>query len=238
MKIEEFVQELNKLNINISEEQLSKLEEYYNYLIEYNNHTNLTTITRKEDVYLKHFYDSLTIVKSISFKDKAKILDIGSGAGFPGVVLKIIFPFLSVYLLDSNNKKTKFLEELCKRLELKDIEVINCRAEDYVKENRESFDYVFSRAVAKTRIIVELGVPFLKINGILIVMKASNEVTQDELNESQGALKLLNCSIQEVLRFNLPVENSERNLIVIKKDNSTDKIYPRPYDKIVKKPLK
>ena len=233
-----FIEELAKINIYPTSEVLEKLSIYYEELIKYNSHTNLTSITEKEDVYLKHFYDSLTLVKSIDFKEKNKVLDIGSGAGFPGLVLKIFFPEIELVLLDSNRKKTDFLNLMIQKLELSNVEVIKERAEDYVKQARESFDIVTSRAVAKTRVLCELSLPYLKNNGYLIIMKASDEVTKSELEESKKTINILNSKIERIVSFNLPIENSQRNIIVIKKLDNINNIYPRTYDKILKKPLK
>lgn len=233
-----FIEELAKIDIYPTSEVLEKLSIYYEELIKYNSHTNLTSITEKKDVYLKHFYDSLTLVKSIDFKGKNKVLDIGSGAGFPGLVLKIFFPEIELVLLDSNRKKTDFLNLMIQKLELSNVEVIKERAEDYVKQARESFDIVTSRAVAKTRVLCEISLPYLKNNGYLIIMKASDEVTKSELEESKKTINILNSKIERIVSFNLPIENSQRNIIVIKKLDNINIIYPRTYDKILKKPLK
>ena len=233
-----FIEELAKIDIYPTSEVLEKLSIYYEELIKYNSHTNLTSITEKKDVYLKHFYDSLTLVKSIDFKGKNKVLDIGSGAGFPGLVLKIFFPEIELVLLDSNRKKTDFLNLMIQKLELSNVEVIKERAEDYVKQARESFDIVTSRAVAKTRVLCEISLPYLKNNGYLIIMKASDEVTKSELEESKKTINILNSKIERIVSFNLPIENSQRNIIVIKKLDNINNIYPRTYDKILKKPLK
>lgn len=233
-----FIEELAKINIYPTSEVLEKLSIYYEELIKYNSHTNLTSITEKKDVYLKHFYDSLTLVKSIDFKGKNKVLDIGSGAGFPGLVLKIFFPEIELVLLDSNRKKTDFLNLMIQKLELSNVEVIKERAEDYVKQARESFDIVTSRAVAKTRVLCEVSLPYLKNNGYLIIMKASDEVTKSELEESKKTINILNSKIERIVSFNLPIENSQRNIIVLKKLDNINIIYPRTYDKILKKPLK
>ncbi len=233
-----FIEELAKIDIYPTSEVLEKLSIYYEELIKYNSHTNLTSITEKKDVYLKHFYDSLTLVKSIDFKGKNKVLDIGSGAGFPGLVLKIFFPEIELVLLDSNRKKTDFLNLMIQKLELSNVEVIKERAEDYVKQARESFDIVTSRAVAKTRVLCEVSLPYLKNNGYLIIMKASDEVTKSELEESKKTINILNSKIERIVSFNLPIENSQRNIIVLKKLDNINIIYPRTYDKILKKPLK
>ena len=237
MTINGFIKELEKLNIVVTEKELANLELYYNELVLYNSKTNLTTITEKESVYLKHFYDSLTIVKAYDFNGEVKVLDIGSGAGFPGLVLKIFFPNIKLFLLDSNNKKTTFLEQVSKRLGFSDVTVINKRAEEYINEARESFDIVTSRAVAKVRILCEIGLPF-KNNGLFIMLKGSNTTTEEEINESIDTLKILNSKVTNITKFLLPIENSERNIVTITKLNDIDKKYPRSYDKILKKPLK
>ena len=238
MTINSFIEELNNLNISCSEEQLKLLEEYYKFLIDYNSHTNLTTITNKEDVYLKHFYDSLTIFKEINTTDSYKILDIGSGAGFPGIILKIFNPNIKLYLMDSNNKKTTFLILLVDKLQLNNVTIINDRAELFINNHRDEFDIVVSRAVAKTAILIELSVPYLKVDGKLIIMKASNEVLKEELDNCHNIYNLLNCKLEKVNSFNLPTQNSERNLVVIRKTGFTDSKYPRSYDKILKNSLK
>ena len=238
MTINGFIKELEKLNIVVTEKELANLELYYNELVLYNSKTNLTTITEKESVYLKHFYDSLTIVKAYDFNGEVKVLDIGSGAGFPGLVLKIFFPNIKLFLLDSNNKKTTFLEQVSKRLGFSDVTVINKRAEEYINEARESFDIVTSRAVAKVRILCEIGLPFLKNNGLFIMLKGSNTTTEEEINESIDTLKILNSKVTNITKFLLPIENSERNIVTITKLNDIDIKYPRSYDKILKKPLK
>ena len=153
MNKEEFKQELKKLNIDITENQMTKLEEYYNMLIETNKTTNLTRITEKQEVYLKHFYDSLTIAKVIKLENQ-KLIDIGTGAGFPGIVLKIIYPNLDITLLDSSQKRIDFLNRVIEQLDLKKIKTVHERIEDYQKE---TFDIVTSRAVSKTNILVELA---------------------------------------------------------------------------------
>ncbi|MBQ9834399.1 MAG: 16S rRNA (guanine(527)-N(7))-methyltransferase RsmG [Bacilli bacterium] len=238
MKINEFINYLKEINVNVTEKELSLLEKYYEYLVEYNSHTNLTSITDKDLVYLKHFYDSISVAQSYDFTKELKVLDIGTGAGFPGVILKIFFPKLELVLLDSNNKKTTFLINLIEKLGLENVTVVNDRAENYIKQNRESFDIVISRAVANTAILLELGIPFLKVGGNLIVMKASSEVTNKELDNSKNTLPILKTKLINKKSFLLPVENSQRTIIIFKKNDVTDSKYPRSYDKILKKPLK
>lgn len=235
MKIEEFINSLKELNISYTDEMLNKLEEYYHFLIEYNSHTNLTAITSLEQIYLKHFYDSLTIVKAIDLNDIKTVLDIGTGAGFPGVVLKIFFPHIEITLLDSNHKKTKFLELLVNKLELNKVNIICNRSENYIKNNRESFDLVVSRAVADLTVLTELSLSFVKVGGLFISYKGDNK---EEINSSLFAVKELGGKLIDVIYLTLPNENSKRSLVVVEKINRTSSLYPRTYDKILKKPLK
>lgn len=235
MNKEEFIKELKALKISPTDDQLLKLNEYYLFLKEYNNHTNLTTIIDEESVYLKHFYDSLTIIKVINLDDIKSILDIGTGAGFPGVVLKIFYSHLELTLLDSNNKKTKFLNELIKKLKLSNINVINERSEIYIKKTRESFDLVTSRAVADLKILSELSLPFVKVGGYFIPLKADAD---KELEDAKYSINILGGKIILSEKFLLPIENSKRTILKIIKKNITPSIYPRSYDKILKKPLK
>jgi len=233
MTEQELVSVLKNINITVTEEMLKQLNIYADFLLEYNEHTNLTAIKTKEEVYLKHFYDSLTITKIIKLENE-KILDVGTGAGFPGLVLGICFPNLKVTLLDSNNKKTTFLKSCIEKLKLNNIEVIHSRAEDYTKINRESYDIVTSRAVAELRILLELNVPALKVGGFFIGMKGNIE---EELKSAKSTIEKLNCKIKETKEFELPKESGHRTLILIEKEKSTDLKYPRTYDKIKKKAL-
>jgi len=162
------------------------------------------------------------------------LLDVGSGAGFPGLVLAITYPHLKVTLLDSNNKKTTFLKKCVQKLELSNVEVIYSRAEDYTRENREKYDLVTSRAVAELRILLELNIPALKVNGYFIAMKSNIE---EELKNAQNTLKKLDCEIIEKKEFNLPNNTGFRTLIRIRKKSLTNELYPRTYDKIKKKSL-
>ena len=234
MNIEEFINETKKLGIDVTGEQLEKLEIYCNFLLEYNTHTNLTAIKNREEVYLKHFYDSLTLTK-IANLEKGSLLDVGTGAGFPGLVLAIIFPNLDVTLLDSNNKKITFLKECITRLQIKNAHTVYSRAEDYTKVHRESFDFVTSRAVANLRILLELNIPALKVNGCFLVMKAQVE---EELEDSKNTMQVLSCKIIRQEEFNLPKNGGTRTLLNIQKTKETDQKYPRTYDKIKKKALK
>lgn len=233
MNKEEFILALKDLRIEINDNQLNQLETYYNMLIEYNSHTNLTRITEKEDVYLKHFYDSLTIVKAIKLNNQT-LLDIGTGAGFPGMVLKILFPNLKVTLVDSLNKRIIFLKEVINNLGLKDIVALHERAEEYALNNKETFDIVTSRAVASLNVLSELCIPFVKVNGYFIPLKAD---AKEEINISKKAIETLGCVIEDLIEFQLIKENSKRTIIKIKKKEKTPLKYPRKFNEIKKKPL-
>ena len=233
MNKEVFIEELNKLNINITDKQLKQLDAYYNLLIEENKKYNLTSITKEEDVYLKHFYDSLTITKIIDL-NKESLCDIGTGAGFPGIVLKILFPNLKVTLLDSTLKKCNFLKLAIEELNLTDIEVINERAEIYSKKEREKYDIVTSRAVAPLKHLLEYSVPLVKVNGYYIAMKSdiTEEIKGIESYEKELHIKEINR-----ISFKLPSENSLRTLIKYIKKEKTNSKYPRKYNEIKKKNL-
>lgn len=233
MNKENFIEELKNINILIDEDKIKKLEIYKESLIEYNSHTNVTAIKNEEGIYLKHFYDSLTMQKYIN--NDYKILDIGTGAGFPGMVLAILNPDCQFVLLDSNNKKIKFLKFLNEKLQLKNIELINQRAEDYVHAHLEEFDIVTSRAVADLRILAELSLPALKINGLFIPMKSNIE---EELNKSIETINILGGKFIKKEEIILPIEKSKRTILIIEHTKKTNVIYPRSYDKILKKPLK
>ncbi len=233
MNKEEFIKALKCLNINITEKQLMDLDTYYKMLIEYNTHVNLTRITEEKEVYLKHFYDSLTLVKVINLNNQT-LLDIGTGAGFPGLVLKIMFSNLKVTLLDSLNKRITFLNAVIEKLNLKDVTIVHGRAEEYAKDNKEKFDIVTSRAVANLNTLSELSIPFVKIGGCFIAMKAD---AKEEIKNAQIAIKTLGGVIKENVVFELPYENAARSLIKIEKKYKTSVKYPRKFSEIKKKPL-
>ncbi len=232
MTKDEFIFEISKLGIELTNEQIKKLETYKEFLKEYNKHTNLTAIKEDKDIYLKHFYDSLTIVKVINLNLVNNLLDVGTGAGFPGMVLKIVFPNLNVTLLDSNNKKTKFLTELKEKLQM-DVEIINDRVENYAKNNLNKFDVVTSRAVANLRVLSELCLPLVKIDGLFIPLKGK---VKEELQESLSTLDVMHAKILNKQEFN--IENAGvRNILVIQKLIGSTLADLRSYDKILKKPL-
>ena len=214
MNKEEFIKELEQINIMLSSKQLDQLDKYYQLLIEWNKKINLTRIIEEKDVYLKHFYDSLTLAKVINLNKNLKLCDIGTGAGFPGLVLKIVFPNLKITLVDSLLKRIKFLNIVIEELGLSDIETIHSRAEDYVKFHKNEFDIVTCRAVSKLSNLIDFSIPLLKKNGYFIPMKANCE---DELKECLPILKKKQLIIETIEEFDLPIENSHRTIIKIKK---------------------
>ena len=221
-----FINEVKKLNIKITNKELEQLEQYYDFLIQYNEHTNITAITKKDDVYIKHFLDSLMVTKSIDLNHINNLIDIGSGAGFPGIVLKIFFPNIKIILLDSNNKKTTFLNEVIKKLNLKDIQVVNLRAEEYMKNHLNEFDICISRAVAYIDIITSLSLPFIKEDGSVILMKGNY---QDEIKILNTYKKELHISNFDIINYKILSDDNNRSLIVIRKNEVTSKIvnYPK-----------
>jgi len=233
MNKEEFAKEIKILGINITEEQLKQLENYYNLLTIENKKYNLTSITEKEDVYLKHFYDSLTIVKLENINNKY-ILDVGTGAGFPGIVLKIIFPNIKIDLLDSTLKKCNFLNKVIKELNLTNIRVLNYRAEEYAKTTREKYDIIVSRAVAPLKHLLEYSIPLLKVNGIFISLKGNIE---NELINIDNYYKKLSLKDEKMISFNLPKNSGYRTIYSIKKNTKTNLKYPRSYSQIKKKDI-
>lgn len=234
---DKFVSYLKKWKIELNETQVQQFIQYYELLIEKNKVMNLTGITEWEEVVKKHFVDSLALVKAVDLNGNYKILDLGTGAGFPGVPLKIAFPNLKIVLLDSLNKRIKFLQEVIETIGLKGIEAYHGRAEEFAKkeEFRESFDYVVSRAVANLATLSEYCIPYVKINGKFIPYK-SGEI-MEELEQSKKAIQILGGSLLEVKEFLLPDSDIGRSLVIIDKVQSTKKKYPRMGGKPSKEPL-
>lgn len=233
MTEKQFKEELKKINIELNDIQIKQLEKYYELLIEYNKVMNLTNIVEKDQVYLKHFYDSLTIIKIIDLNKVNSLCDIGTGAGFPGMVLKIVFPNLKVTLLDSLNKRINFLNKVIEELDLKNIETIHTRAEDYAKENRNKFDITTARAVAHLSTLLEYSIPMTKENGYFVALKGNIEQEKEEV---ENALKVLNSKIEDIIYFKLPDNQGIRSLIKIKKEKDNKK-YPRKNSEIKKNRL-
>ena len=220
-----------KYNLNITEENMLLFNNYYLDLIEKNKVMNLTAITEKEEVYLKHFVDSVLPIKDI--KKNANVLDIGTGAGFPGIPLKILENSLNITLLDSLNKRIEFLKEEIKKLNLNNITAIHSRAEDYANVSRETFDYVVSRAVARLNTLLEYCLPFVKIGGMFIAYKSLS--AEEEIKECSNALKILGGKIEKLEKIDL--EGNLRTIIYIKKVKETPKKYPRGQNKPKNNPL-
>lgn len=209
MNKELFIEELNKLGINVTEDQLSKLNKFYKLLIEWNEKINLTRITEENELYLKHFYDSLTIKKVIDLNEVETLCDVGTGAGFPGIVLKIMYPHLKITLVDSLQKRVNYLNSIIKDLELEDIHAIHSRGEDF----KEKFDVVTARAVANIEKLVTYTMHLLNKDGQLVAMKGNIE---EELTESVQQKLSKKYQIKQIEKFFLPIEESHRSLVVLK----------------------
>ncbi|MBM7716810.1 16S rRNA (guanine(527)-N(7))-methyltransferase RsmG [Siminovitchia sp. FSL H7-0308] len=227
MNREQFTNELKKMGIELDERQLNQFERYYELLVEWNEKMNLTAITDHEEVYLKHFYDSVSAAFFVDFTGSLSLCDVGAGAGFPSIPLKICFPQLNITIVDSLKKRITFLHELAKELKLEKVFFYHDRAETFAqhKDFRERFDIVTARAVAKMSVLTELCLPLVKKEGIFVAMKAAN--AEEELKAAEKAIKLLGGKEQAVHDFTLPIEESERNIIIIKKVKKTPNKYPR-----------
>ena len=232
MNIDEFKIEVKKLGIEVTDEEISKLEKYADLLKEWNEKINLTAITEKDQVFLKHFYDSLTLVKIINLDKVDNLCDLGTGAGFPGIVLKIFFPQLKLTLVDALNKRINFLDVVVKELFLENVTLVHARAEEYGKGHRECFDVVTARALSSFPILLEYSASLLKVHGHLIAMRGL-----DDSSDGIDALKVLNLKINNVLEFKLPFEESNRTLVDVIKVDKTPQKYPRRYAEIKKKTL-
>lgn len=227
-----------ELSIVLNDKQIQQFEQYYNILVEWNKVMNLTAITEYEEVVEKHFLDSLTIVNAIHVEKIETLIDVGTGAGFPGIPLKIAFPHLKVTLLDSLNKRIKFLNEVIDLLELNDIKAIHGRAEDYAKqaEYREQYDICVSRAVANLATLSEYCLPYVKVDGLFVPYK-SGEI-DEELKSSEKAVSILGGKVEEVVKFQLPGTDIGRSFVKIHKIKETKKKYPRKAGMPTKEPLK
>ena len=226
---------VDKLGINLSEIQLKQFYNYINLLIEWNEKINLTAITEPDEVILKHFVDSLTIAKYIP--DGTKIVDVGTGAGFPGIPLKIYRQDIEITLLDSLQKRINFLNEVIRELNLEKIETVHSRVEDFGKDKmyREKFDIATSRAVANLSTLSEYLLPLVKVGGKVISMKGS--LIEEELEHSKNAIKILGGKVEKVDEFDLPNSDISRNIVLINKIKETPNKYPRKAGEPSKKPL-
>lgn len=232
-----FESKLNELGITLTDKQKQQFDKFYELLVEWNKVMNLTGITEYEEVNEKHFVDSLSIVKAIDIEKVKTVIDIGTGAGFPGIPLKIAFPHLEVVLLDSLNKRINFLNVVISELGLTDIKTIHGRAEDYAKqtEYREKFDLCVSRAVANLSTLSEYCLPYVSVDGLFVPYK-SGEI-DEEMGNSKNAVKILGGKIENVVRFQLPGTEIGRSFVKIKKIKNTAKKYPRKAGLPAKEPI-
>ena len=228
-------QKLNEFNIEISDNQLEKFDKYMKFLLEWNEKINLTAIVEPDEVKIKHFLDSLTVLKYIN--DEDKVIDIGTGAGFPGIPLKIMKPDTKITLLDSLNKRINFLNIVIEELGLKNIEAIHGRAEEFARNKlyREKYDIAVSRAVANLSTLTEYMLPFVKVGGRCICMKGAN--VKEELDKAKNAIQELGGKIEKIDNFCLSNNDNERNIIIIKKVKETKAKYPRKAGIPSKEPL-
>ncbi len=211
MNKEEFIEALKELGITLTEDQNHQLDQFYHLMLEWNKKINLTRITEEKEVYLKHFYDSLTLNKVVDLKNQKTLCDVGTGAGFPGIVLKIVFPNLKVTLIDSLQKRVNYLNEVIKVLQLKDIEAIHSRGEEF----KGQFDVVTSRAVANIEKLVDYTMHLVSKNGVFVAMKGNLE--EELTNEVRKKIER-KYQIVRIETFYLPIENSKRSLLVMKKN--------------------
>ena len=235
----QFEKDLKELGIVLNKKQVNQFMKYYELLVEWNSFMNLTGITEFDEVMKKHFVDSVSLVKACDLEEKdVSLIDIGTGAGFPGLPLKIVFPNLKVTLLDSLNKRIKFLDEVILQLGLEDIDTIHGRAEDFAKSDklREKYDICVSRAVANLSTLSEYCLPFVKVGGCFISYKS--EKISDEANDAQKAITLLGGNVKEQIEFLLPDSDIYRNLFVIEKTSATPKRFPRKAGMPAKEPLR
>ncbi|MGD6993471.1 16S rRNA (guanine(527)-N(7))-methyltransferase RsmG [Sutcliffiella horikoshii] len=237
MNKEQFISLLEEKGISLSSQQLSQFDTYYKLLVEWNEKMNLTAITDEEEVYLKHFYDSITASFYVDLNQELSLCDVGAGAGFPSIPLKICFPNLKVTIVDSLNKRITFLQNLANELGLKNVHFVHDRAETFGKnaDYREKFDLVTARAVARLSVLSELCLPLVKEGGMFVPMKAA--AASEELEKGKKALQILGGKLEKVHSFSLPLEESERNILIINKIKSTPKMYPRKPGTPNKQPL-
>ena len=237
MTADEFIAQLTEAGFALMEQQKQQFADYFQLLVSWNEKMNLTTLTDESDVYLKHFYDSLTpILYGLIKNEKLQLLDIGAGAGFPSLPMKILFPDLQVTIIDSLQKRINFLAQLTESLQLTGVTLLHGRAEDFGQDNkyRASFDIVTARAVARLNVLSELTLPFLKKNGVLLSLKAAK--FDEELQDAKAAIATLGAKFETQIDFELP-DGAERHIAVIRKTKETPKQYPRKAGTPAKKPL-
>lgn len=236
--LSKFKEGLDELEIELSEKQMEQFLMYYELLVEKNKVMNLTAITEFDDVVVKHFLDSLSLVMAVEPEDLETMIDVGTGAGFPGIPLKIAFPHLKITLMDSLRKRVDFLNEVILKLGLKNIKAVHGRAEDLAKEPkyREKYDLCVSRAVAALPILAEYCIPFVGVGGLFISYKAKE--ADEECKSAERAVETLGGVMADVILFSLPNSDLDRTLVVIEKEMNTPKTYPRKAGLPEKKPLK
>ncbi|KGA96308.1 16S rRNA methyltransferase [Alkalihalobacillus alcalophilus ATCC 27647 = CGMCC 1.3604] len=237
MNKETFVEALLEKGIQLNEKQQWQFQRYFEVLVEWNEKMNLTALTSEEDVYLKHFYDSISACFYYSFKEGQNIIDVGAGAGFPSLPIKIIHPGLNVHIVDSLNKRIGFLEHLANELELENVKFYHDRAELFGKNanHREKYDLVMARAVARMSVLSELCLPLVKVGGDFVALKGAS--SQEELSEGLFAIETLGGRVIDSFQFELPEEKSDRHIVIIKKERKTAKKYPRKPGTPNKQPL-
>lgn len=236
-KLNQFISDLSKLSITLSDDQVEQFMKYYQLLVEWNSFMNLTAITDFDEVCKKHFVDSVSLVKAMDLSKEMSVIDIGTGAGFPGIPLKIVFPNLKITLLDSLNKRIKFLDAVIEELALANINTLHGRAEDFAKPGklRETYDLCVSRAVANLSTLSEYCLPYVKVGGFFISYKS--EKIEEESEAAKKAISILGGKVKEQVAFYLPDSDIYRNLYVIEKVKETNKKYPRKAGLPSKEPL-
>lgn len=230
-----FKEDLKKINIELTNEAFLNFEEYYKFLVEYNEHVNLTAITDYDGVYYKHFYDSLTLSLALDVTMPINLVDVGAGAGFPSIPNAIVFNNLNVTIIDALNKRINFLNELIAKLKLNNAKALHARAEEYAAFHREEADVVTARAVARLNILAELCIPLVKVGGLFVAMKSVE--SEQEFLEAKGAIKTLGAEHLKTISVELPNQMGHREILVFKKVNKTPSKYPRQFSQIKNKPL-
>ncbi|EZH66130.1 16S rRNA methyltransferase [Bacillaceae bacterium JMAK1] len=228
---------LKELNLTLSKEQEQQFETYAHELVEWNKNVNLTRITEEEEIYEKHFYDSLLASQCYEFDQVKTMIDVGGGAGFPGMPLKIVYPHIQLTVLDASKKRIQFLEHLADVLNIDGVSFVHARAEDGARDvnHRDHYDVAIARAVARMPVLAEYCLPFVKPQGVWIALKGKGGT--EEADEAQEAIRLLQGSVADHHYFELPSESSERRIYVVGKKDVTPKTYPRKAGTITKKPL-
>ncbi len=230
------VEQAKLSRIELTDEQIEKLSRYYELLIEWNEKMNLTALTEPHDVALKHFCDSILLLTYAEIPENSSLIDVGTGAGFPSLPIKIVRPDIKLCLLDSLNKRLVFLSEVVKELGLNEVQIVHLRAEDGARKSdlREKFDYATSRAVAQLNVLSEYCLPYVKVGGAFLSMKG--KYSEEEISNAKVGIKLLGGKTEKVDTYNL-ADGSERTIINVKKMSKTDRLYPRTSAKIKNKPL-